>query len=144
MPVKSNIHFFFQNNSVGLKNRTRLKTFIRYIFKSEKRKFRNINLIFCSDKELLRINQTFLKHDFYTDIITFNLTEKNQIIDAEIYISLDRVRENSNLLEITLKSELHRVVFHGILHLCGYNDKKKTEIDKIRERESFYLSKYFK
>lgn len=144
MPIKSNIHFFFQNNSVELRDRARLKSFIRYIFKSEKRRFKNIIVIFCSDEELLRINRTFLNHNFYTDIITFNLAKNDQLIDAEIYISLDRVRENANHLELSLKSELHRVIFHGALHLCGYSDMKKKEIKKIREKEDFYLSKYLK
>lgn len=144
MPTKSNIYFFFQSNSVELNDRTKLKTFIKYIFKFEKSKVGNINFIFCTDKELLRINQTFLNHNFYTDIITFNLSDNKQIVDAEIYISLDRVRENANRLKTTLKSEIHRVIFHGILHLCGYNDKNKKEIEKIREKENFYLLKYFK
>jgi probable rRNA maturation factor len=143
MPQKSNIYFFFQSNSVSLKDRKRLKSFIKYIFKSENRKVRNINLVFCSDKEILRINQLFLNHDYYTDIITFNLTNNSKIIDAEIYISLDRVRENANVLEVTFKSELHRVIFHGVLHLCGYKDKKMIEMRKMRNKEDFYLTKYF-
>jgi len=144
MAPVSNIHFFFQTNSVGINNRLKLKAFIKDIFKKEKKKVKNLNYVFCSDKELLKINQDFLNHNYYTDILTFNLSSSHDIIDAEIYISIDRVRENAKLLDFSFKSELHRVIFHGALHLCGYKDKKKGEIKKMREKEDLYLSEYFK
>ncbi len=135
--------FFFQNVKVSLTNRTHLKNYIRTIFKKEGKELESLNYIFCTDNALLDINRKYLKHDFYTDIITFNLSE-NSAIRAEIYISIDRVRENARKLGVSFKSELHRVIFHGVLHLSGYNDKTKAEINKIREKEDFYLDKYFK
>jgi rRNA maturation RNase YbeY len=98
--------------------------------------------VFCSDRELLKINRTFLKHDFYTDIITFDLSE-SKTIQGEIYISVDRVRDNARKLETTFNSELHRVIFHGALHLCGYKDKDKQSRLKMRVREEYYLNQYF-
>jgi rRNA maturation RNase YbeY len=89
----------------------------------------------------LEINQKYLEHDFYTDIITFDLSETGAV-RGEIYISIDRVRENARKLGVSFKSELHRVIFHGMLHLCGYNDKTKAEKEKIRAKEDQYLNKY--
>ena len=103
-----------------------------------------LNYIFCSDKELLRINQEFLGHDFYTDIVTFELSETPGKIQGEIYISIDRVKENAKKLGVSFKSELHRVIFHGALHLCGYGDKTKSEKEEMRETEDYYLELYFK
>jgi probable rRNA maturation factor len=139
--VGTKIYFFFQNTKVGLTNRTSLKKYIQTIFKKEGKKLESINYIFCTDKNLLDINRKYLRHNFYTDIITFNLSE-NGAVWAEIYISIDRVRENARKLGVSFKSELHRVIFHGVLHLCGYNDKPKGEKDKMSKREDFYLKKY--
>jgi len=136
-----NICFFFQDVKFSLANRTKLKYFINSIFKKEGKGLDMLNIIFCTDKDLLKINQTYLGHDFYTDIITFNLTE-TEVISAEIYISKDRVRENAEKLGVSFKSELHRVIFHGVLHLCGYKDKTRGEKEKMREKEDFYLKKY--
>lgn len=97
-----------------------------------------MNYIFCSDKRILEINRQFLKHDYYTDIITFDLSESPKIT-AEIYISLDRVRDNAKTQATTLQSELHRVIFHGALHLCGYGDKTKEEVKIMRGKEEMYL-----
>ncbi|MBL7747659.1 MAG: rRNA maturation RNase YbeY [Chitinophagaceae bacterium] len=144
MPVslyKPKVHFYFEQKGFSLENRNQLKRFIEGIFAKEKKRLSHINYIFCSDKRLLEINRQFLNHDFYTDIIAFDLSEGRET-EAEIYISIDRVRENSESLRYSFKSELHRVIFHGALHLCGYKDKKRSDIDKMRERESFYLSKY--
>jgi rRNA maturation RNase YbeY len=140
---KSKVCFFFQGVSPSLKNRKALKKFICSIFQKEGKQADSINYIFCTDKALLEINQQFLKHDFYTDIITFDLSE-GKIIQADIYISADRVRENALQLGISIKEELHRVIFHGILHLCGYKDKKRTEKVEMRKMEEFYLSLYLK
>ena len=139
MPSKSKVCFFFQGVKVSLTNRTILKKYIQSIFKNEGKKLDSINFIFCSDRALLEINRKYLKHDFYTDIITFNLSE-TEAIKAEIYISIDRVRENSLELGASFKSELIRVIFHGVLHLCGYNDKSKKDQLEIRTKEDFYLS----
>jgi probable rRNA maturation factor len=142
-PSKSKVCFFFQEAKITLNDREALKRFILSIFKKEGKKHGSINYIFCADKILLKINQQFLKHDFYTDIITFDLSE-GETIQAEIYISVDRVKQNARQLGLPLREELHRVIFHGILHLCGYGDKKEEERAKMRAREEFYLSQYFK
>jgi probable rRNA maturation factor len=135
--------FFFEKRDFSLQNRIWLKAFVESIFKKEKKTLASINYIFCSDKRLLEINRQFLNHDYYTDIITFDLSEGNSI-QAEIYISIDRIKDNAKQLGCTFKSELHRVVFHGALHLCGYRDKAKREKEKMREREDFYLKNYLK
>jgi len=138
---KSKVCFFFQGIKVSLTNRNQLKKFIQSIFKKEGRELQSVNYIFCTDKAVLEINRQFLAHDFYTDIITFDLSE-SEAIQAEIYISVDRVKENAAKLGVSFKSELHRVIFHGVLHLCGYKDKKEGEIEEMRNKEGFYLNKY--
>lgn len=101
----------------------------------------SINYIFCTDNALLKINRQFLNHDFYTDIITFDLSESTSV-RAEVYISVDRVKDNAQEIGVSFKSEVHRVIFHGALHLCGYKDKSKKEKEKMRRKEEFYLKKY--
>jgi rRNA maturation RNase YbeY len=139
---KSNIYFFYQT-PVSLKERTRLKGFIGDIFKRERKKLNYINFIFCTDKFLLNINRDFLNHDYYTDIITFPLSKINSPIEAEVYISIDRIKENAKKLGNSYTKELHRVIFHGVLHLCGYSDKKHNEIILMRKKEEEYLKFYF-
>ena len=141
MHSKSKVCFFFQGVKISLVNRSSLKKYIQFIIKKEGKRIESLNFIFCSDKTLLEINRKYLKHDFYTDIITFDLSE-TKTIQAEIYISIDRVRENSMKLGEYFKSELLRVIFHGVLHLCGYNDKNKVEKKEIREKEDYFLNKY--
>ncbi len=145
MPLSTSnpkVCFFFQEVKVNLAHRTELKNFIQSIFKNEGKRLESLNYIFSSDKALLDINRQFLYHDFYTDIITFDLSESDAI-RSDIYISVDRVKENASQLGVSIKSELHRVVFHGVLHLCGYKDKTKGEKREMRGREEFYLIKYF-
>lgn len=145
MPVsssKSKVCFFFQGVRISLEKRETLKKFVSSVLKKEGKKPGAINYIFCSDKSLLEINNQYLKHDFYTDIITFDLTEGSST-QADIYISADRVKENARELGVSIKEELHRVIFHGILHLCGYGDKSIEEKSKMRAKEDFYLSRYF-
>ena len=138
------IHFFFADAKIALTERTRLKRFIASIFKKEGVRFLNLNYIFCSDDYLLGINRQFLKHDFYTDIITFDISEKGMPVNGEIYISVDRVVDNANTLTQSIKHELHRVLFHGVIHLCGYSDKSVKEKMTMRKKEEEYLSLYFK
>lgn len=141
---KSKVCFFFDQVKVSLPNRSELKKFIDQIFKKEGAVLGNLNYVFCSDKKLLEINQQFLKHDYFTDIITFDLSTTPGEISGEIYISIDRVRDNALNHDESFQSELHRVIFHGALHLCGYEDKTKAQILKMRDREDHYLSKYRK
>lgn len=97
------------------------------------------DVIFTGDEKLYEINREFLGHDYYTDIITFNYNE-GRVISGEIYISVDRVRENSAKLAVTLKSELRRVIFHGFLHLCGYDDRTSDQKRRMAEMEEMYLA----
>jgi probable rRNA maturation factor len=140
----SAIRFFCVDVSLGLANRSQLKQFITGIFKKEKKQFSTLNYIFCSDEYLLRVNRQYLKHDFYTDIITFDLSESSSSITGEVYISLDRVRENAKQFKTTFRQELHRVIFHGALHLCGYQDKKPAQQKQMRIAEERCLKDYFK
>ena len=137
------IHFFFQKPVASLKQRQQLKQFLLSLFKKEKHPLASLTYIFCSDDELLEINRQFLKHDYYTDIITFNLAPKNAPIEGEIYISIDRVKENALQIGTTITEELHRVVFHGALHLCGYKDKSKADVLEMRKAEDRYIKLYF-
>ena len=140
-PSKSNIYFFFEQ-AIDLRERTRLKSFLHRLFVKEGKRLESLNYIFCSDKRLLSINQQYLSHNDYTDIITFELSPPGSPITGEIYISIDRVRENAKLLNISVKAELHRVIFHGALHLCGYEDKSKAAKHEMREMEDYYLRQY--
>ena len=133
--AKSSIQFFFQHAGITLRNRTALKAFIIRFFKKEKKSLASLNYIFCSDKDLLKINQDFLDHDFYTDIITFNLSPGSKQIHAEVYISVDRVRANALTYKTSINQELLRVIFHGGLHLCGYKDKTVADKKVMRERK---------
>lgn len=137
------IRFFYLTDSFSLNKRTSLKMFIESIFKVEHQPFADLNIIFCNDDYLLGVNKRFLNHDFYTDIVTFNLAGNKQPVNGEIYISIDRVKDNANKLHVSFKSELHRVIFHGVLHLCGYLDKTKSDIKLMRQMEDKYLSGYF-
>jgi probable rRNA maturation factor len=137
------IQFYFLDRKPALKERTRLKIFIEKLFKAEKKKLDELSYIFCSDEHLLGINKAFLKHDFYTDVITFDLSPSKNELKGEVYLSVDRIRDNAKVEGVTFKEELHRVIFHGALHLCGYKDKKKEDIPKMRQKEEKYLNKYF-
>ncbi|HLZ87602.1 MAG TPA: rRNA maturation RNase YbeY [Puia sp.] len=127
---------------ISLADRTRLKRFIVSLFKKEKTPLKEIQYIFCSDPYILEINRQFLHHDYYTDIITFDLSEENHPINAEIYISVDRVRENAGQFASSVKTELQRVILHGALHLCGYGDKTTSEEKEMRKMEEKYLALY--
>jgi rRNA maturation RNase YbeY len=98
-----------------------------------------LTYVFVTDEYLLSLNKSFLKHDYYTDVITFDLSETKAAVVGEVYISVPRVRENARSENVAVASELLRVVLHGALHLCGYKDKTKSEITKMREKENEYL-----
>lgn len=139
----SMVHLHFLQKGFSLSNRKTLKAFIPALFKKEKKKFKEIGYIFCSDEYLLEINKLHLHHDFYTDIITFGLSGPDEPIIAEVYISIDRVKDNARQFNVPFKQELHRVIFHGALHLCGYKDKKKQEKVVMKAMEDKYLRLYF-
>ena len=139
MPVK----FFSWAKMPVLAKRKELKSFIEFLFNSEKKELLSLTYIFCSDDQLLKINQDFLKHDFYTDIITFDMSSSGANMEGEIYISVDRVKDNSLLYITEYNNELHRVIFHGALHLCGYKDKTAQQKILMRKLEDKYLDLYF-
>lgn len=136
------INFNYQVPLSALKNKTRLKQFLVLLCKMEHKAIDEISFVFCSDEYLLSINQQFLNHDTYTDIISFDYTVKGGSIKGEIYISAERVRDNAKRFESSFIYELHRVIFHGVLHLCGYKDKLKADQTVMRAKEEFYLRKY--
>ncbi len=140
---KPPVQFNFLVTNFTLPNRNILKEFIRSIFRKYNKKFTSVQVIFCSDNYLLNINKQFLQHDYLTDIITFNLAPKGGPIEAELYISVDRVKANARDLDEPFQHELHRVLFHGLLHLCGLNDKTERDIQRMRIAESTLLHQYF-
>lgn len=133
------ISFHTADRQLTLKNRTLLKEVITRIFKQEKHRLQQLSYIFCSDEYLLQINRDFLQHDYYTDIITFGLSGKGAPIDGEVYISVDRVKDNARTEQTTYTTEMLRVIFHGALHLCGYKDKTKAEGKLMRSKEEQYI-----
>src|SRR3982751_2736457 len=135
------IHFFYQT-PVTLRNRTVLKQFVYSIFRKHGRTLESMNYIFCSDKKILEINREYLVHDYYTDIITFELSGPGEAVQAEVYISVDRVKDNAKQLGESFSRELHRVIFHGALHLCGFKDKTEEEEKKMRKLEQGLLDRY--
>ncbi|MBM3411903.1 MAG: rRNA maturation RNase YbeY [Bacteroidetes bacterium] len=141
MNSKSKVCFFFPSASIDLGNRSALKKFIENLFKSENKEIGLVNYIFCNNRTIRNINRQYLKHNYATDIITFDLSD-SKLITADIYISVDQVRDNAKSLGLSIKSEILRVVFHGALHLCGYRDKKSSDIQKMRGKEDLYLGKY--
>lgn len=136
------VHFHFLS-PIGLRNRKKLKIFLESLSKKENTRLAEITYIFCSDAFLLNMNKQFLQHDFYTDIISFEISNDPLRKVAEIYISTDRVKENAKIFKTSITSELHRVIFHGILHICGYKDKTKDQKNIMSAKEDYYLSAYF-
>ncbi|HRD37075.1 MAG TPA: rRNA maturation RNase YbeY [Bacteroidia bacterium] len=126
----------FSNNkdNFKLKKSALIKKWIEKVAAKEKRSVGDLSYVFMSDEELLKINQQFLKHNTYTDIITFDYSESKKI-SGEIFISVDRVEENAKKMGTTFEDEIHRVIIHGVLHLCGYKDKTKIDSDNMRKQE---------
>lgn len=118
-----------------------LKTFLNSLISAEGFSTGDIAIVFCSDEYLLKLNQDFLNHDYYTDIITFDYCENGKI-SGDLLISLDRVLDNSTKEKTVFKEELFRVIFHGVLHLCGFKDKSKKDIEMMRFKETHYLNLY--
>ena len=137
MPI---IQFSYANvSSILIKNKKSIKDLIKQIFLKERKVLGRLQYVFCQDEYLLQINQSHLQHDYYTDIITFNLSDTLDETVGEIYISIDRVKENAKQHQTIFDQEILRVIFHGALHLCGYRDKTKREITIMRQKEEEYL-----
>lgn len=127
------ISFAFQTNC-SLKKRTILKQWITTIVENNKKEVGEISYIFCSDEQLLEINKEFLNHDYYTDIITFDYSEAD-VISGDLFISIERIKDNAKTLKTSYQEELHRVIIHGVLHLLGYKDKTEVESENMRKIE---------
>jgi len=138
------ISFNKADATVVLGNRVALKSFIEKKVKKEGYTIDSLTYVFCSDKYILKINQDFLSHDYYTDILSFDLSEIPGHLIGEVYISVDRVKDNAKTHGTTFKEELHRVIFHGALHFCGYKDKKPSDVKTMRQMEDRWLSAYMK
>ena len=136
------ISFHNHNITLALKEKTALKVFILSIFAREKVEAKKIDYIFCNDEYLLTLNQQYLNHDTYTDIITFTLSESSLPTVSEIYISVERVKSNASELQIPFEQELLRVMFHGVLHLCGYSDHNPILKSEMRQKEDYYLKDF--
>lgn len=114
---------------------------INELIKSENYELGEITVVFCNDEYLLEMNRTYLNHDYYTDIITFDYSE-DIIISGDLFVSIDRIIENSSSFDVSFNHELSRVIYHGVLHLCGYKDKSEEEIKSMRGKENYYLDKF--
>ncbi len=123
----------------GFPHRRQLKYLLHCLIEKEKTALQSLDYIFCNDVYLLQINRDFLHHDYLTDIISFDLSEAGNPVTGEIYISVERVKENARTFKQAFLKEMHRVIIHGALHLCGYGDKSKSEIQTMRAREEYYL-----
>lgn len=138
MPAK--INFFVEEIDFKLKNKKILRAWIEEASFNENRILKEINFIFCTDAYLLKINQDYLQHDTYTDIITFDNSGSKEEILSDIFISIERVAENALSFKIPFLQELHRVMIHGVLHLAGYKDKSTKDVQIMRSKENFYLN----
>lgn len=135
------VTYFFEDTDFKLKNKTKIKKWLKLVAESEVFSLGAVSVIFCSDNYILDINQRFLQHDYFTDIITFDYSEGEKI-SGDLFISVDSVRENSIEFGTEFEEELHRVIVHGILHLIGYDDHTDEEIRTMRSKENYYLSLY--
>ena len=134
------INFFTEDSNYQLRNKKLIRQWISDTAKSEKYSIETINLIFTSDNYLHQLNVEHLNHDTLTDIITFEYNEPNEAISSDIFISIDRVKENATNFNQLLHNELHRIIIHGVLHLLGFKDKTKTDKEEMTSKEDYYLS----
>jgi probable rRNA maturation factor len=134
------IHFFEEDIAYKLKNKAAVRQWITETIIAEGFKLKELTYIFCSDGYLLKVNQEYLNHDTYTDIITFDNSDTDKVIVGDIFISIDRIRENAKKFSVSDANELHRVIIHGALHLLGYKDKTPVTKQKMTQKEDFYLN----
>jgi rRNA maturation RNase YbeY len=135
------IQFCSEDITFSLKEKLKHKAWLNEVAKQEGKKILELSYVFCSDEYLLQINQEYLNHDTLTDIVTFDNSEDPKKIEGDIFISIDRVKENGEKLG-TSETELERVMVHGLLHLIGYKDKKKEDKALMTEKEDFYIKQY--
>lgn len=133
------INFHLEDIDFKLQQKLKLKNWLKSVLEAEGFVLGDVNYVFCSDEYLLKINVEYLDHDYLTDIITFDNSEDEELIEGDIFISIDRVVDNARTFEVSTEHELRRVLVHGILHLCGYLDKTNEEEQLMREKENHYL-----
>ncbi len=133
------IHFSIEKEDFKLKDKMKIKAWITSVVKQEGKRIGDIAYMFCDDEQVLEANISYLEHDTYTDIITFDYVE-GDVVSGDILISVDRVKENANLFQCSFEQELHRVIIHGILHLLGVGDKTEEEAAVMRRREEMALA----
>lgn len=139
LPEKD-IHFFAESIEFSLKNEEKFTNWLKAIAQKSDYTVEGLNYIFCNDAYLHQINVEYLNHDTYTDIITFDNSEERQIIEGDIFISIERVRENAAFFNVPFQTELNRVMAHGLLHLLGYGDKTDTEKQEMRAQEDIAIT----
>lgn len=139
----SNIYFHYKNTAFKIEDEAKITAWIASVFQNFKKTFEELNYIFCDDEYMLGINKQFLNHDTFTDIITFSNHEEKESIDSDIFISIERVKENAKEFNQSFEQELKRVMIHGALHLIGFNDKTKEEQKQMTEKEDYSLSLYY-
>lgn len=136
------IQFFSEDIDFTLKEKQKVRQWIGATIKAEGfRRVGELSFVLCSDAYLLEINKQYLDHDTFTDIVTFDSSEDEGVIAGDIFISVERTMENAKKFNVSERDELHRVIIHGILHLCGYYDKKKEDKTLMTEKEDYYLAK---
>jgi len=135
------ISFFTEDLTYTLKHKTSIRNWLADTIIAEGYRLSELNFILCSDEYLLRINQDYLQHDDYTDVITFDNSEELKTIVGDVFISIDRIKENAANFNASALKELCRVMVHGTLHLLGYKDKTKKDKQQMTEKEDFYLEK---
>ena len=133
------INFFTESLEFSLNNQGNIQSWIIQTIESKSLSLDTLNVIFCDDNYLLGINQQYLQHDTLTDIITFDNSEEENTIEGDIFISIERVRDNAQNLQITFEQELHRVIIHGVLHLLGYGDKTPEEKQEMRKLWKIFI-----
>lgn len=138
MRITQRINFQTQDIDLIIKEKNKIRLWIVNAIKNEGKKTGDITYIFCNDEYLLQMNQQYLQHDDLTDVITFDYTEGDRV-SGDIFISYERIIDNSNILETTLEDELHRVMIHGVMHLCGYKDKQTKAKTQMTDKENQYL-----
>ena len=134
------INFNSLKEGFVLSNPEYLRTWLKAVIESEKKKQGDIQFVFCDDDYLLTINRDYLNHDTLTDIITFPTSNNPSVVSGEIYISVDRVTENATIENVLFDAELYRVMVHGVLHLMGYKDHQSDEKIQMRSKEDYYIN----
>ena len=136
------IVFFNEDINFKFQDKNKFKAWLKKVAEKEDFTIGELNYIFCSDEYLHKINLEYLDHDTYTDIITFDNSETETVIEGDIFISIERVRENSQTLNTVFEEEIKRVIVHGLLHLCGYDDHAPEDKAEMRRLESEYIFKF--